>query len=85
VRPSEGKYGCALALCLAESGQVGQAMEVLEALVRDRTDHSPVYAILGQIYRHQGRIRAAIDLFAKAAANDRLPQADRDAFLEQAR
>lgn len=83
VRPGEGKYGYALALYLAQSGGVSEAVGLLESLVRDRADYGPVYLLLGQIYRQQGRIRAAIDLFAKAAANDRLPQADRQFFREQ--
>jgi tetratricopeptide (TPR) repeat protein len=85
LRPNEGKYGCAYALCLAESGQVSQAIQVLEAMVTRRTDYSPVYLILGQIYQGQGRIGAAIDVFSKAAANERLPQQDRQAFREQIR
>jgi len=83
IRPEEGKYSCAYALCLVQGGQIGQATQVLEGMVNRRADYSPAYLLLGQIYQQQGRMNTAIEVFSKAAANERLPQADRQAFREQ--
>jgi len=83
LHPNEGKYGCAYALCLVQTGQVSQAIQVLESMVNRRTDYSPVYLVLGQIHQQQGRIGSAIDVFSKAAANERLLQEDRQAYTER--
>jgi tetratricopeptide (TPR) repeat protein len=85
ARPESGKYASAYAVCLAQQGQVDQAVRVLQGLVDRSTDYSPVYLLLGEIHRSQGRPDAAIAVFSKALANEHLPQQDRDVFLEQIR
>ncbi len=85
ARPENGRYACACAMCLVQQGRVDQAVRLLQGLVDRSTDYSPVYLLLGQIHRRQGRLDAALAVFSKAIANERLSQQDRDVFLEQIR
>jgi len=83
LRPEEPKYGYTLAFYLQQKGDVDRAISMLEQLVRQQAAYPDAYALLGHIYEEQDKINEAIEVYKKAAENERLPERDRYGFTRR--
>ncbi len=54
------------ALGLTEQGRWAEAIPLLEQVVAQKPDYGPAYLLLGQAYRHQGQLTAAIQSYQTA-------------------
>jgi len=83
LRPEEPKYGYTLAFYLQQKGDVDRAISMLEQLVRQQAAYPDAYALLGHIYEEQDKINEAIEVYKKAAENERLSERDRYGFTRK--
>ena len=84
LRPEEPKYGYTLAFYLQQKGDVDRAISMLEQLARQQAAYPDAYALLGHIYEEQDKINEAIEVYKKAAENERLSERDRYGFMRRA-
>ena len=83
LRPEEPKYGYTLAFYLQQKGDVDGAIRILDELIRQPVAYADAYALIGHIYEEQGNINEAVEVYKKAAENERLSERDRYGFTRK--
>jgi tetratricopeptide (TPR) repeat protein len=84
LRPQEPRYAYTLAFFQNQQGKTNDAAQTLEKLIRQTPAHAEAYGLLGQIYQQQGKLTDAASVYRAGAANDKLPEAQREEFRQQA-
>lgn len=85
LRPQETRYGYTLGFFLNQQGKVDEAIRVLEETTRQPSPSADAFALLGEIYLRQGSRAEAAAVYRRAAADGRLPAADRAEFALRVR
>ncbi len=80
LNPQEPKYAYSLGFYLKHAGYSGEAVVVLRRLIRRHPDFPDAYALLGVIYKEQGDVGKAAEVFRQAAEDPRLPDSERLRF-----
>jgi tetratricopeptide (TPR) repeat protein len=80
LRPEDPKYPYTLAFFLRQKGDVDSAISTLEQLIRQPIAFADAYALLGRILEEEGKIDSAIEVYQKAAKNERLSEQERYGF-----
>jgi len=80
LRPDEPKYGYTYAFYLYRNKQTGEAIDVLQSMVKRQIPYSDAYALLGAIYQRRGEIAKAVEVYQSAIKNKRMSQQDRTSF-----
>jgi tetratricopeptide (TPR) repeat protein len=73
LRPEEPKYAFTVAFYVERSGDLGEAVALLERLIIGHPGYADAWLMLGALYERLGRVDDAGKLYRKAAENDRLP------------
>ncbi len=84
LKPGNPEYAYTYAFYLHRSGQINEAIEVLQDMVERQTSHADAYFFLGQIFEQNGRLKDAKDTYLKAAGNMRLTESQRQEFYSRA-
>ncbi|HVP10639.1 MAG TPA: tetratricopeptide repeat protein [Phycisphaerae bacterium] len=84
LRPQEPKYAYTLAFYLRQRGDADGAIVALRAVVDVDVPCLDAYLLLGQVYEEQGRRTEAIEVYRRAAENDKLPETVRARFTARA-
>ena len=84
LRPDEPNYAYTVAFYLRQSGDTEGAVEVLKQMLDKSMPHTGAYAILGEIYEQQGENAKAIEVYRRGAANEGLPEQERQQFAIRA-
>ncbi len=84
TRPHEAKYAYTLAFCLGQHGDTEEAIVTLRWLAERDTLNFDPYVLYGQLYAESGRLSEAADVYRKAAAHTRFPDAARAQFTARA-
>ena len=83
LRPQEPRYAYTLAFFQHQQGKTTAAARTLEKLLGQAPAHAESYGLLAQIYAQQGKLADAAAVFRRGAANEKLPEAQREEFRQQ--
>ena len=85
MEPYNAGLAYTLAFFLHGEGQTDAAVTELTRIIKTKPAYPDVYLLLGSIYEQRGDRTRAIDVYARAQANDRLPPQLRAQFEERGR
>jgi tetratricopeptide (TPR) repeat protein len=85
LRPQDARYGYTLAFFLNQQGRLDEAVQTLNAVVRQTPPSSEAYVLLGSLLERQSRWAEARVVYELAGANPNLPERERMQFLNRAR
>jgi tetratricopeptide (TPR) repeat protein len=83
LRPDDAKYGYTLAFYLLQKDDTDGAVWTLDQMVRQKVAFADAYAMLGQIHEKQGDIDKAMEVYRKAADNEKLTDQERYGFASR--
>jgi Flp pilus assembly protein TadD len=80
LHPEEGKYGYTYAFYLQQQDKTGDAVKVLQEMVRRGVPSSDAYVLLGSIYLQRGAVEKAVGVYRSAWGNANLTPSEREGF-----
>lgn len=84
LRPDNPQYAYTYAFYLHKFDKTNEAIGVLQGMVDGQTSYADAYIMLGQIFEQKGKLKKAVDIYTKAAANKKLSQLQRRHFSSRA-
>ena len=84
LRPDNPQYAYTYAFYLHKFDKTDEAIGVLQGMVDGQTSYADAYIMLGQIFEQKGKLKKAVDIYMKAAANKKLSQLQRRHFSSRA-
>lgn len=78
--PGETKYAYTLAFYQRQSGDLHGAVATLRSVVEAGQPDASTYRLLGELYEHEDLISYAIEIYRRAAADQRLMNSERHHF-----
>ena len=83
AQPGNDDYAYTYAFYLDRAGQSGEAIQILESILRTRPDHAGACLLLGRIQVDRGNIPAAVAVYRRALATPDLPAESRRLIEER--
>jgi len=80
LQPDNTKYAHTLAYYLHQHGDAGEAIHILQQIIKQQPAHTGVYLLLAQIFEEQGNSAKAQETYQQAATNKNISRADRRRF-----
>ncbi|MEJ2718150.1 MAG: tetratricopeptide repeat protein [Deltaproteobacteria bacterium] len=80
LKPSNPKYAFTLAFFLTRKGDLDSAIDILSDALKRQTANGGIYMLLAEIYRKQGAIDRAAEVYRKALENRRISPGEKRVF-----